>query len=81
MSDLTPAAVDQMTGAHEVRWVKSSLSLANGDCVEIADLPAGGVAVRDSKNPGGPVLRFTTSEWRAFIAGARHGDFDQIGTR
>lgn len=45
-------------------------------CVEVAALPDGGVAVRDSKDQGGPVLRFTDHEWRAFVGGARDGEFD-----
>jgi Domain of unknown function (DUF397) len=56
------------------KWRKSSHSSANG-CVEIAhsgDL----VAVRDSKDPDGPVLLFTDHEWRAFLAGVRDGEFD-----
>jgi hypothetical protein len=45
-----------------------------GSCVEAA--PIGGeVAVRDSKDPDGPVLRFTAGEWSAFLAGVRDGDF------
>jgi hypothetical protein len=40
-----------------------------------AALIGGDVAVRDSKNPDGPVLRFTASEWSAFLAGVRDGDF------
>jgi hypothetical protein len=58
-----------------VRWVKSSLSFANGDCVQVARLPDGRVGVRDSKDPAGPVLSFTQSEWDAFIGGVRNGDF------
>jgi Domain of unknown function (DUF397) len=45
----------------------------------VASLPDGEIGVRDSKNPGGPVLRFTPDEWRAFIGGARNGEFDSIG--
>ena len=59
-------------------WVKSSLSFANGNCVEVADLP-GGVGVRDSKDAEGPFLRFTPDEWRAFIGGVRNGEFDRFG--
>lgn len=62
--------------ACESSWIKSSLSFANGDCVEVASLPDGQIAVRDSKDTAGPVLRFTSSEWQAFVAGARNGEFD-----
>ncbi|MFC1410768.1 DUF397 domain-containing protein [Streptacidiphilus sp. N1-12] len=47
-------------------WRKSPISASNQDCVEITDLPGGGVAVRDSKNPDRPDLRFTATEWAAF---------------
>jgi hypothetical protein len=57
-------------------WVKSSLSYANGDCVEVANLPDGCIGVRDSKDAEGPILRFTSSEWRAFISGVHNGEFD-----
>lgn len=45
---------------------KSSYSGGNNNCVEVANIP-GVVAVRDSKNPGGPVLTFSPAEWRAFL--------------
>jgi len=58
-------------------WRKSSFSGSNGGaCVEVAQLPDGGRAVRDSKNPDGARLAFTPDEWRAFIAGAKDGAFD-----
>jgi hypothetical protein len=59
-------------------WVKSTLSFANGDCVEVASLPDGCIGVRDSKDAAGPVLRFTSSEWHAFIGGVHNGEFDNI---
>ncbi len=63
-------------------WVKSSLSYANGNCVEIASLPHGIVGMRDSKDAGdGPVLRFSGTSWRAFVEGVRNGEFDQFGHR
>lgn len=60
-------------------WVKSSLSFANGNSVEIADLGDGWTGVRDSKDPNSPVLRFTPDEWHAFIGGVRNGEFDRFG--
>ncbi len=57
-------------------WRKSTESL-NGDCVEVAALP-GGVAVRDSKKPNGPVLEFKHTEWRALLSGANKGEFDDL---
>jgi uncharacterized protein DUF397 len=60
-------------------WVKSSLSFANGNCVEVAGLPDGGVAVRNSRDPEGLVLRFTPGEWHAFLGGVRNGEFDRFG--
>ncbi|MGC5013527.1 DUF397 domain-containing protein [Streptosporangium sp. DT93] len=60
-----------------VTWVKSSLSGDNGgDCVEVARLGnatgrPGLVAVRDSKDPGGPALLFTPAEWDSFIGRVR----------
>jgi len=61
------------------RWVKSSFSFANGNCVEVAELPGDTVGIRDSRDPGGPVLRFTSDEWHAFLGGVRNGEFDSFG--
>jgi Domain of unknown function (DUF397) len=50
---------------NELSWVKSSYSTAtSGNCVEIAVLPEGGRAVRDSKDPDGAVLMLSISQWR-----------------
>jgi hypothetical protein len=59
-----------------VTWRKSSRSgPQGGNCVEIARLPDGQVAIRNSRHPAGPVLLFTPAEWTAFLAGAKDGDF------
>lgn len=55
-------------------WRKSTRSGTNG-CVEVAFVDSN-VAVRDSKDRGGPVLVFTTHEWDAFIGGVRTGEFE-----
>jgi hypothetical protein len=56
-------------------WRTSSLSGGNGQCVAVAFVDDH-VAVRDSKNPDGPALIFTPSEWAAFIGGVRKGEFE-----
>ncbi|MFP3987776.1 DUF397 domain-containing protein [Streptomyces sp. E11-3] len=49
-------------------FVKSSFSSGNGECVEVARNIPGTVAVRDSKDLTGPVLRLTPAAWSAFAA-------------
>lgn len=58
-------------------WKKSTRSGGNGNCVEVARLDGGAVAVRDSKDRQGPALIFTPAEWEAFIGGAKDGEFDR----
>jgi hypothetical protein len=62
-----------MTAAASSRavWRKTSHSGANGDCVEVACPASGLVAVRDSKDPGGPRLAFTPGQWTAFTTALR----------
>lgn len=56
-------------------WSKSQQCAGGPNCVEIS-WDATEVWVRDSKDPEGSVLRFTHSEWAAFIAGTKGGEFD-----
>ncbi len=58
----------------DVTWVSAPGGTAE-DRVEIAHLPGGAVAMRSSKDPG-TVLRYTEGEWRAFVLGAKDGEFD-----
>jgi hypothetical protein len=66
---------DRISG---VVWRKSRRSNPSGNCVELAEFPGGGVAVRNSRDPGGPALVYTREEIAAFIGGARDGDFDSL---
>jgi len=62
-----------------VTWTRSSRCAADQpSCVEVASLPNGSVAVRDSRDPGKAHLVFTRDEWSAFLAGAQQGDFDKV---
>jgi len=62
----------------EVRWQKSWHSNPNGECVELAALPTGEIALRNSRFPAGPVLLYTQAEITAFLAGAKDGEFDHL---
>jgi Domain of unknown function (DUF397) len=59
-------------------WFKSSRSAGNGACAEVAFVASGAVAMRDSKDPHGPVLRFPAASWQRFVADVRMGEFDQL---
>lgn len=59
-------------------WRKSTYSVGAGECVEVARMADGGIGVRDSKDPDGPVLRFTPGEFRAFVRGVVDKEFDDF---
>jgi hypothetical protein len=74
---------DGMTGESEPRWRKSSFSGGGGeDCVEVATLAGSrddtqrSIAVRDSKNPNGPRLHLTASQWAGFTNEIKRGSLD-----
>jgi Domain of unknown function (DUF397) len=55
-------------------WRKASYSSSNGgNCVEVTRTPAAAVAVRDSKDPGGPKLAFSAADWREFTGRIKDG--------
>jgi hypothetical protein len=61
----------------EVAPLPRDLAVAHANDCEIATAEGDRViAMRDSKNPGGPVLSFTPAEWAAFLGGAKTGAFD-----
>lgn len=58
-------------------WRKATASNPSGNCVQASSFE-GGVLVRDSKDPDGPVLVFSKAEMAAFLDGARRGEFDDL---
>lgn len=64
-----------MADLSQAVWRKSRRSGLDG-CVEVAFIEGTRVAVRDSKDPAGPVLTFGRAEWEAFVGGVRDGQFD-----
>ncbi|MEU9461198.1 DUF397 domain-containing protein [Streptomyces sp. NPDC048312] len=63
------------------RWFKSSFSENGGQCIEVAANLVGSlgvVPVRDSKNPGGPVLNASAASFASFVAGVKAGEFGAV---
>lgn len=59
-------------------WRKSGRSNPKGNCVELAQVRDGSIAVRNSRNPEGSALIYTRPEIAAFVRGAKDGDFDDL---
>jgi Domain of unknown function (DUF397) len=66
------------TELRDITWRKSRHSNSQGTCVELAGLPGGEIAVRNSRHPDSPALIYTPAEMDAFIKGAKDGEFDDL---
>jgi len=77
MSDISNGVrATDLTDARWVRWVKSRHSgPTGGNCVEVASLAGGVVAVRNSRHPAGPALILSAPDWDAFVGSIKDGDF------
>jgi hypothetical protein len=76
LGELTSLAVPALG---DVTWRKSTASNPSGDCVELAALGGGAVALRNSREPDGTALIYTPAEIAAFLVGAKAGEFDDLG--
>ncbi|MFF2657667.1 DUF397 domain-containing protein [Kitasatospora sp. NPDC058032] len=65
-------------GSIDATWIKSAVSAPSGQCVELAATGNREFAIRNSRDPQGPALLFTPAEIRAFVQGAKAGEFDQM---
>ncbi|MEU0543859.1 DUF397 domain-containing protein [Nocardia sp. NPDC005978] len=74
MTDISATQFDPS----ELSWRKSTFSNPSGNCVELAQLADGGVAMRNSRDPLGSVLVYTRPEIECFILGAKSGEFDDL---
>jgi hypothetical protein len=64
----------------DATWIRSRHSgPTGGNCVEVAVVGDGQIAMRNSRHPHGPALIFTRSEWDAFLSAARDGAFGTAG--
>lgn len=61
-----------------LRWRKSSASTPDGNCVELAALPAGRVGIRNSRDPSGQMLVVTGDELAALLTAVRAGAFNDL---
>lgn len=72
---MTVKPFNASTSVAGLRWVKSSYSGNNGNCVEVGELPHVGHTVRDTKNHERGQLSFATPAWQQFVSAVRHGVF------
>lgn len=67
----------------QIQWRTSSFTDSGtsngGSCVEVAALPDGRIAVRNSNHPNAGAVFFTRAEMRAWIKGVKAGEFDDLG--
>ncbi|AYF73700.1 DUF397 domain-containing protein [Nocardia yunnanensis] len=74
MTDISATPFDRSN----LLWRKSTFSNPSGNCVELAPMADGQVAVRNSRDPEGSLIVYTRPEIDAFLRGAKSGEFDDL---
>jgi hypothetical protein len=72
-----PARDDRSGEQTSPNWKKCSLSYSSGGCVEVAAGSHDLIRVRDSKNPTGTILGFSSADWNSFVGEIRGGKFER----
>jgi len=75
---MTPRTDVCLADLSRLAWHKSSYSSAQGNCLEVATLPGGQTAVRDSRRRAGPALVMTSAAWQALCDAIKMGKLDQL---
>jgi predicted secreted Zn-dependent protease len=65
------------TLSHDSLTWHTALSCDGGECVEVA-ADRNIILIRNSRQPGGPLLEYTPEEWHEFVSGIKKGDFDDL---
>lgn len=60
----------------ELNW-RVALTCSGGECIRVAS-QGDEIVIGDSKNPNGPVLTYSRTEWHAFVGGIRQGIFEDL---
>jgi predicted secreted Zn-dependent protease len=68
--------MDRKLSHDSLTW-RTALSCDGGACVEVA-ADRNIILMRNSRQPGGPLLQYTPEEWNEFISGIKKGDFDDL---
>lgn len=70
--------MDNFNAEDGLKFTRSSRCVDANDCVEVARLKDGRIAIRLTSISASPALIATDNEWRAFVSGVKLGDFDQV---
>ena len=64
-------------GTDQIAWIKASFC-QSGECIEVARHSAGGILVRDSKQPASGTLSLAAAQWRSLLSGIKSGQYDDL---